>query len=153
MIIILWLIDITIISKGFWYKENLDSHKGKPRSVIRRGLMRYHLPTWTVLNCFTHTSPMTDPEFILFCFPKLLGAQFCMGSQVVGIYRYLKSWSRRLQDHIAIVYFLCVVSVVLDDDMYIQLQSFISKICYLLYVVRSAVRFVLLWCCVLLLLF
>ena len=23
---------------------------------------------------FTHTSPMTDPEFILFVFPKLLGA-------------------------------------------------------------------------------
>ncbi len=31
---------------------------------------------------FTHTSPMTDPEFILFVFPKLLGAQICMGSQV-----------------------------------------------------------------------
>ena len=40
--------------------------------------------------------------------------------------------------------FLCVVSVVLDDDMYIQVQSFISKICYLLYVIRSAMRFVLL---------
>ena len=25
---------------------------------------------------------MTDPEFILFVFPKLLGAQICMGSQV-----------------------------------------------------------------------
>ena len=31
---------------------------------------------------FTHTSPMTDPEFILFVFPKLLGAQICTGSQV-----------------------------------------------------------------------
>ena len=28
---------------------------------------------------------MTDPEFILFVFPKLLGAQICTGSQVVGI--------------------------------------------------------------------
>ena len=28
---------------------------------------------------------MTDPEFILFVFPKLLGAQICMGSQVVRI--------------------------------------------------------------------
>ena len=55
--------------KRFWYKDILDSHKGKTHSVIRRGLMRYHLPAWTVLNCFTHTSPMTDPEFILFCFP------------------------------------------------------------------------------------
>ena len=27
---------------------------------------------------------MTDPEFILF-YPKLLGAQICTGSQVVGI--------------------------------------------------------------------
>ena len=34
---------------------------------------------------FTHTSPMTDPEFILFVFPKLLGAQICTGSQIVGI--------------------------------------------------------------------
>ena len=114
MIIILWLIDIIIISKGFRYKDILDSHEGKTHSVIRRGLMRYrllvHIP---VLNYFTHTSPMTDPEFICFVFPKLLGAQFCMGSQVVEIYRYLKSWSRRLQDHIAIVYFRCVVSVVL----------------------------------------
>ena len=25
---------------------------------------------------------MTDPEFILFVFPKLLGAQICTGSQV-----------------------------------------------------------------------
>ena len=32
---------------------------------------------------FTHISPMTDPEFILFVFPKLLGAQICTGSQVV----------------------------------------------------------------------
>ena len=58
-------IDIIIISKGFWYKDILDSHKGKTRSVIRRGLMRYRLLVQTVLNCFTHTSPMTDPEFIL----------------------------------------------------------------------------------------
>ena len=36
---------------------------------------------------FTHTSPMTDPEFILFVFPKLLGAQICTGSQVVGIFQ------------------------------------------------------------------
>ena len=28
---------------------------------------------------------MTDPEFILFVFSKLLGAQICTGSQVVGI--------------------------------------------------------------------
>ena len=28
---------------------------------------------------------MTDPEFILFVFPKLLGAQICTGSQVVRI--------------------------------------------------------------------
>ena len=34
---------------------------------------------------FTHTSPMTDPEFVLFVFPKLLGAQICTGSQVVRI--------------------------------------------------------------------
>ena len=31
---------------------------------------------------FTHTSPMTDPEFILFVFPKLLGDQIIMGNQV-----------------------------------------------------------------------
>ena len=66
---ILWLIDIIIISKGFWYKDILDFHKGKTHFVIRRGLMRYHLLVRTVLNCFTHTSPMTDPEFIYFCFP------------------------------------------------------------------------------------
>ena len=36
-------IDIIIISKGFWYKDILDSHKGKTRSVLRRGLMRYRL--------------------------------------------------------------------------------------------------------------
>ena len=54
-----------IISKGFLYKDILDSHKGKTRSVIRRGLMRYRLLVQTVFNCFTHTSPMTDPEFIL----------------------------------------------------------------------------------------
>ena len=30
---------------------------------------------------------MTDPEFILFVFPKLLGAQICTGSQVVGIFQ------------------------------------------------------------------
>ena len=69
MIIILWLIDIIIISKGFDIKKFLDSHKEKTRSVMRRGLMRYCLLVQTVLNCFTHTSPMTDPEFILFCFP------------------------------------------------------------------------------------
>ena len=34
---------------------------------------------------FTHTSPMTDPEFILFVFPKLLGAQICTGSQVFEV--------------------------------------------------------------------
>ena len=63
-IYILWLIGIIIISKGFWYKDILDSHKGKTRSVLRRSLMRYRLLVQTVLNCFTHTSPMTDPEFI-----------------------------------------------------------------------------------------
>ena len=62
---ILWLIDIIIISKGFWYKDILDSHKGKTHSVLRRGLMRYRLLVQTVLNCFTHTSPMTDPKFTL----------------------------------------------------------------------------------------
>ena len=36
----------------------------------------------TVWLEFTHTSPMTDPEFILFVFLKLLGAQICTGSQV-----------------------------------------------------------------------
>lgn len=30
---------------------------------------------------------MTGPEFILYVFPKLLGAQICMGSQVVGIFQ------------------------------------------------------------------
>jgi len=30
---------------------------------------------------------MTDLEFILFVFPKLLGAQICIGSQVVGIFQ------------------------------------------------------------------
>ena len=30
---------------------------------------------------------MTDPEFILFVFPKLLCAQICTGSQVVGIFQ------------------------------------------------------------------
>ena len=30
---------------------------------------------------------MTDPEFISFVFPKLLGAQICTGSQVVGIFQ------------------------------------------------------------------
>ena len=57
--------------KRFWYKDISDSHKGKTHSVIRRGLMRYRLLVRTV---FTHTSPMTDPEFICFVFPKLLGA-------------------------------------------------------------------------------
>ena len=32
---------------------------------MRRGLMRYHLLVQLFLNCFTHTSPMTDPEFTL----------------------------------------------------------------------------------------
>ena len=49
---ILWLMDIIIISKGFWYKDILDSHKGKTRSVMRRGLMRYHLLVWTVFKLF-----------------------------------------------------------------------------------------------------
>ena len=71
---IYWYIDIILISKGFWYKDILDSHKGKTRSVLRRGLMRYRLLVQTVLNYFTHTSPMTDPEFICFVLPKLLGA-------------------------------------------------------------------------------
>ena len=34
----------------------------KPVPYSRRGLMRYPIP---VLNYFTHTSPMTDPEFTL----------------------------------------------------------------------------------------
>ena len=41
-------IDIIIISKGFLYKDSLASHKGKTRSVIRRGLMRYRLLVQTV---------------------------------------------------------------------------------------------------------
>ena len=65
MIFILWLIDTIIISMSFDIKFFLDSHKGKTRSVIRHGLMRYRLIAQTVLNCFTHTSPMTDPEFTL----------------------------------------------------------------------------------------
>ena len=56
MIIILWLIDIIIISKGFWYKDILDSHKGKTRSVIRRGLMRYRLLVQTVLLIPVHVA-------------------------------------------------------------------------------------------------
>ena len=62
MIIILWLIDTIIISMSFDIKiivtfnmilkvksNVLDSHKGKTRSVIRRGLMRYRLLVQTVL--------------------------------------------------------------------------------------------------------
>ena len=30
---------------------------------------------------------MTDPKFILFVFPKLLGAQIYMGIQLVGIFQ------------------------------------------------------------------
>ena len=44
----------------------------------------YKLNKWLE---FTHTSPMTDPEFIWLVFPKLLGAQICTGSQVVGIFQ------------------------------------------------------------------
>ena len=58
-------IDIIIISKGFWYKDILDFRKGKSRSVLRRGLMRYHLVFWNCFKLFTHTSPMTGPEFTL----------------------------------------------------------------------------------------
>ena len=59
------LIDIIIISKGFWYKDIWILIREKPVRVIRRGLMRYHLVFWNCFKLFTHTSPMTDPEFTL----------------------------------------------------------------------------------------
>ena len=30
---------------------------------------------------------MTDPEFIIYVLPKLLGAQICTGNQVIGIFQ------------------------------------------------------------------
>ena len=56
---------------------------------------------------------------------------------------FLKSWSRRLQNYIAMVFPLCCKCCTLKM-MYIQVQSYISKLCYILYVIRSAVRFLLL---------
>ena len=80
----------------------------------------YCVVLWDIVNLFKLFKtillipvPWLTRSLFCFVFPKLLGVQFCRGSQVVGIYRYLKSWSRRLQDHIAIVYFHCVVSAVL----------------------------------------
>ena len=63
------LIDIIIISKGFWYKDILDSHKGKTRPVIRHGLMRSRL---LVQNCFKTVLLIPVPwltRSLFCCFP------------------------------------------------------------------------------------
>ena len=51
-----------IMSKMFWFSQGKNP-------------FRFHgVVLWDILNLnqvleFIHTSPMTDPEFILFCFP------------------------------------------------------------------------------------
>ena len=60
--------------KRFWYKDVLDSHKGKTRSVIRHGLMRYRLLVRTVFKLFYSYQSHDWPGVYFVVFPKLLGA-------------------------------------------------------------------------------
>ena len=87
-------LDIIIISDSrYWFQKCLGYRKVKTVRVyvwIGLTIIFSFEKDFEKLNKrfeFTHTSPMTDPEFILFVFPKLLGAQICTGSQVVGIFQ------------------------------------------------------------------
>ena len=148
IIYILWLIDIIIISKGFWYKDILGSHKGKTRSVIRRCLVRYHLLVRTVFKLFYSYQSHDWPGVYFVVFPKLLGAQFCTGSQVVRNLQILEELEQEASGSYSYSLFpLCCKCYTLIM-MYIQVQMYISS--YVIYIIcysfRCEVRVTLMLC-------
>ena len=85
---------------------------------------------------------MTDPEFILFIFPKLLGAQICTGSRVVGIFQIhleeLEAGGFTASYHRVISAVSNVLSCS-DDGRYIQILINVSK--FMLPIVFYSFRF------------
>ena len=70
-------LDIIIISKEFWYKDKSSVWiliREKPVPCYTAWSYEISFSFWNCFKLFTHTSPMTDPEFICFVLPKLLGA-------------------------------------------------------------------------------
>ena len=113
----------------------------------------------TVWLEFTHTSPMTDPEFILFVFPKLLGAQICTGSQVFQAFTdtFEGAQSRKLHHQLFKDQFRCDMMYCTLIMVCIYNTVLYSKLCYIIHLILFRCEFrvtlILFSCDLLLLLF